>query len=210
MTQTIPAAQPEQLDPATLATLLRTTLDCLPHHPDAADDEKATLRQAALIAITALAPRDPMEAMLAARYVVAHHAVMEAFRCAAQPNLPPGLQLRYYGRAIALSRLMDAAMKDLTRLQARATVRPIAQPQVMPAPRPQRPQAAPPPVSARSAPPVRNHPMHRDSAAAAAAAAASGAQAATHQAVRLPDPAMDRMLGEIAARAAAGTLVSAA
>ncbi len=206
MTQTNPAAQPEKLDPATLATMLHTTLDALPHHPDAADDEKATLRQAALIAITALAPRDPMEAMLAARYVVAHHAVMDAFRCAAQPNLPAVLQLRYHGRAIALSRLMDRAMHDLSRLQARASVRPVAQPPAMPAPRPQRPAAAPP-APARPPLPVRNHPMHRDSAAATAAA---GSPAAPHAALRLPNPALDRMLDDVAARAAAGSLVSAA
>ncbi len=205
-TQATPLAA--ALDPTTLAALLRATLDTLPHHPDASEDERATDRQAALIAITALAPRGPMEAMLAARYVAAHHAVMAAFRGAAQPNLPATWQLRYQGRAIALSRLMDAAMRDLSRLQARASVRPIAQPPAMPAPRPQRPPAAPPPVPARSAPPVRNHPTHRDSAAAAAAAAPSGAPATSHAAVRLPDPALDRMLSEVAARAAA-SLVSA-
>ena len=73
-------SQPEpssQLDPATLAAMVRTTLDALPVSPDASADDIAAQRQAALRAIAAFAPRDPVEAMLAACATGTDHAIME-------------------------------------------------------------------------------------------------------------------------------------
>ena len=111
------------------------------------------------------------------------------------------LQLRFQGKAIALSRLMDSAMKELSRLQARATVRSAALPGPIPAPRPQRaPDAVQPtaPTPAHAA--GRQQPMHRENPGPRATAAP------LHPA----DPALDRMIGDIAARAAAGSLTRVA
>src|ERR1039458_3775819 len=105
-TQTAPLA----LDPLTHAAMLCTTMDALPFHPRATADQKAAMREAARLAIARLRPRDPLEAMLAARIVAFHAHLMDNLRSAAQPDLPPNLQLRFQGRAMALSRVMDATV----------------------------------------------------------------------------------------------------
>ena len=152
---TQPQTEPSPLDPATLDTILRGTLDALSHHPDATAEEIATKQRSALIAIASFRPRDPAEAMLASRYIGAYHATMDAFRCAAQPDLPPILILRFHGKVIAMSRLMDDTMRELQRLQANPCVQPAAVPEAMPAPRP-RPAA---PVAAQTGTPTSSQPQ---------------------------------------------------
>ena len=82
------------------------------------------MREAASLVVASLRPRDPVEAMLAARLVSAHFHVMDNFRAAAQPDLLPNLQLRYQGRAIALCRMMDTTLRDLRDRQGAAARRP--------------------------------------------------------------------------------------
>jgi hypothetical protein len=108
-----------QLDPATLATLVRTTLDALPVNPDWSAEDIAARREAALLAIAALGPRDPIEAMLAARAIVTHYAVMECFRRAVQPDIEDVLAMRLRNNAIALSRLFTTTLRELEQMQAR-------------------------------------------------------------------------------------------
>ena len=108
-----------QLDPATLAALVRTTLDALPVNPDWSADEIAARREAALLAIAALGPRDPIEAMLAARATVTHYAVMECFRRAVQPDIEDAMAMRLRNNAIALSRLFTTTLRELEQIQAR-------------------------------------------------------------------------------------------
>lgn len=159
MSSTTPA-QPLTLDPATFKTMLHGVVDALPHHPQAKPEEIAALREAAYLAISALRPRDPLEAMLAARIISAHFHAMHSLACAVQPNLPPALQLRHQGRAVALSLLTDASLRNLLNRQTA----PARQPQGLPAavgpdPRPQpAPQAAradthPAPEATHAAPP---------------------------------------------------------
>jgi hypothetical protein len=105
------------LDPNTLAEMTRTALNALSHAPLASAEAKLQRCQAVIAAIGALQPRDPIEAHLAARALTAHYAAMEHFRCAAQPDLPPGLQLRFAARAIQLCRLMDSTTDTLARRQ---------------------------------------------------------------------------------------------
>jgi hypothetical protein len=131
------------LDPATLRSMLRSTIDAVPHDPDASVEELTNLRDAAFTVIAALRPRDPLEALFAARCVVAHYQLMDNFRCAAQRNLPPSLVLRYQGRAVELSRLMDGTMQDLRRRQAYPALQPTAEPVQAPSPAAQPTQAEP-------------------------------------------------------------------
>jgi len=88
-------------------------MDTLPHHPRATANEVATRREAAYLVIEALRPRDPLESMLATRVVATHYHAMHNLGCATQHDLPPDLQLRFQGRAVALSRLMDATLNTL-------------------------------------------------------------------------------------------------
>jgi len=104
--------------------MLCTTMDALPFHPRATADQKAAMREAASLVVAALRPRDALEALLAARFVSAHYHVMDDFRAAAQPNLPPVLQLRYQTRLIALCKTMDATLETFLDRQTAAPRRP--------------------------------------------------------------------------------------
>ncbi len=158
MTQPTPQLQPLPVDPVTFAAMLRTTVDALPFHPRASAEEKAHMREAASLVVAALRPRDPLEAVLAARFVSAHYHVMEDFRAAAEPNLPPALQLRYQGRLIALCKTMDATLKTFLDRQTAAPRRPaevaapVAAPEARPAAEAARADAPPAPVPAEAAP----------------------------------------------------------
>ena len=161
MTPTPPPAEQNPLAPATLNTLLRSTLDALPHRPQASVEEIADRRHAAMQAIAALGPRDSVQTGIAGRTIAAHYAMMEAFRCAAQPDLPPALKLRFQGRAIGLARMMAVALREPAQRQDRPPLR-VAQPPAVPQPRPQpaaAPRTAPAPLPAAETPPAQaGHP----------------------------------------------------
>ena len=221
MTQSPTQPQPLALDALTHAAMLCTTMDALPYHPRASAEQKAAMREAASLVVASLRPRDPLEAMLAARYVSAHYHVMDDFRAAAQPNLPPALQLRYQARVIALCKTMDATLETFLDRQTAAPRRPavVAAPEAQPAaeaartdapaapaPAEPTPEAAPastpprPAVEGRHARRCRER-AERHAAAAKRAGLAAGASA---------DAMHKRLLAEVAARAAASITALAA
>ncbi len=161
---TEPAKPQPTMDRTTIDAMIRTTIDALPHPPHASAEEKAIRCDAAIIAIGALRPRDPIEAILATRIIAAHYAAMENFRCGAQRDLPPVLQLRYGAKAIQLCRLTDAASRDLTQRQCYPAIQ-VMPPVPLPAPRaqpaqpaavqPAQPAAAQPSQPAPQPPPAR-------------------------------------------------------
>jgi len=177
------------LDPTTLAVMVRATLDAVPHHPDAPAEEQEANRHSAVTMIAALRPRDPLEAMLAARIVATHFHIMDDLRCAAQRDLPPALKLRFRASAAALSRMQEAAQRELIRRQAYPALQPAALPVAVPAPRPQpasvavgapRPAAGGfvPPTEAEVAQLVAEVMASQDAQAAAAKRRQAGAAAA--------------------------------
>lgn len=186
--------QPIPLDPATLATIVRVTLDALPHHPHATADEQATRREAALLAVTSQHPRDPLEAMLAARSVAAWYATMDSFREAVQPDLPLVLKLRVRGKAVALSRLTTTTHQELQKRQAGPPAHPVPVPAQLQAPRP---QPAPPP-SLPSPHPRAPHPRAPLPAPRNASKNLPRPPAATQAAPPGFDP--EQVLAELAAR----------
>ena len=152
-----PAAIP--LDAATLSTMLRGTFEALPTSPDASPEDIAAQRQAALIAIIALRPRDPIEAMLAARIVCAHSASMECFRRAGQPDIDDNAILRLTARAIALGNFASRAQRELRQLQAAPPADVLAeQDQPTTAPQQAEPAAAAQPSPATAHSPVDPRP----------------------------------------------------
>jgi hypothetical protein len=186
----------------------RATLDALPPHPDASETDKAAQREGALAFLAALFPRNPVEATLAAGIVAAHYAAMECFRRAARGDLSVDLHLRTVGKAIALCRMTDAAMRDLARRQGSLAVQPAARPASVPAGR-----AQPAPEAARASPPVQppaaegRHERRRRERAERHLAAAQRAGLGTGA----PHNAMQqRLLAEVAARAAASAAAVAA
>ncbi len=123
--------------PATRAAMRSATLDALPSRPGASDSEKADQRDGALEILAALAPRDPLQAVLAARIVGAHYLAMDYFRRAARDDLPIDLHHRTVAKAVALCRIIDRAMRDLANRQGIPVLRPAARPALPPAARPQ-------------------------------------------------------------------------
>ena len=128
MTPTQAATPTLPLDPVIFATFQRGTLDALPPRPGASAAETEEQRAGALSFLAALRPRDLMEASLATRIVASHYAAMDCFHRAARDNLPVVLHTRVVGKAVALCRLMDLALRELIRRQGGQEVRPVVKP----------------------------------------------------------------------------------
>ena len=206
-----PPTQIPTLDPATLTAMECAILDALPPRPDASPAQKAAQRDGALAFLAALLPRNPVEARLATGIVVAHYAAMDCFRRAARDGLTIDLHLRTVGKALALCRMIDVSMRDLARRQGGLTVQPATRPasaQPVPTaraqPTPDAAQPTPPPQ-----PPIaegRHERRRRERAERHLAAAAQ-------RAGRVPGPVdiatQQRLLAELAARAAAPAVPAA-
>jgi hypothetical protein len=197
---------PLALDPATRSTLLQTIVDTLPYIPNASDAERAAQRDAAFALVAHLDPRDPVQAMLAAHVAAAHHACMNAYRCAARPDLPPALHLRYQAKAAVLSRLTSTKMRELKRLQADAALPASAAASVPGARAPQAPAIAP------GAPVRQAAPAPRPETAAAGQRPGSAAPADSEADTKAsPGEATgDQLLAEVAARLEAAGMALAA
>jgi hypothetical protein len=83
-------------------------------------ETKADALIAAQAALEALAPRDYLEAMLAARMIAAHHASMDGFGRAMQPGLCDADVIRLRSSAVAAGRVSDAAHRALEKGRAPA------------------------------------------------------------------------------------------
>jgi hypothetical protein len=85
--------------------------------PPGPAEDRAAAAQAALADI---GPQDLMETMLAARMIAAHHAAMDAFARAMQPDLSDVEVVRLRSSAIAAGRSADAAQRTLDKRRAPA------------------------------------------------------------------------------------------
>ena len=179
MTTIQTSAEPLLLDLATFNTMLACTVDALPYPPSATSEQRAERREAAILAIAALHPRDPLEALIAARIVALHFHARYDLACSIQPNVPGPLQLRCEGRAFQLGRQSDMLRIDyLKRQKTEEARRPAGLPasaEVTPEPRTQ-PQPAPQAAAGevKAAPPTaeaapKPAPAARPAAAAPAA-----------------------------------------
>jgi hypothetical protein len=112
----------DTLDPAFTDYLLGMLVAALP----AAADEAAerARRDAIRFAFQSMRPRNPMEAMLAAEAITAHHVIMGCFRVALAPETEPTVAARARSNAATLSRVRLATLRALEKQPAPATVRP--------------------------------------------------------------------------------------
>jgi hypothetical protein len=199
--------QPDPLDTTTLAVIVRATMDAVPRDPDISADEQAARCHTAFSIIATLRPRDPLEAMLAARIAAAHFHIMDNFRCAADHDLSPNMKLRYRASAVALTRMQEAAQRELMRRQTFPAVQPAALPVAVPAPR-----AQPAPANAPGAP--ASQATHASRQAAEAAGQLPGSVAAPRRAtggfVAPTDAEIEGLVTEVEARLDAASALLAA
>jgi hypothetical protein len=142
---TLPDDAGDTLDPALAEYHLGLILGALP----ALEDAAATLarRDAIRTAFLAMRPRNPMEAMMAAEAIIAHHAIMDCFRVALLPDTDPAVAARARTSAATLSRVRLATLRALQRppASAPAAARPRtpAKRSVDPIPEPPAPEPIP-------------------------------------------------------------------
>ena len=119
------------LDPATTDETLATIFGALRRNPERTPAQHQTQRDAGALMIAALRPSNPIEAAYAVRATAAHFASMECFRRTTQPDTPDIVGQRWFGKALALSRMSEDMMDALTDCQE-ATPRAKQQPAVRP------------------------------------------------------------------------------
>jgi len=102
-----------QLSDLSIRCLLRTLSATLP--PNVADSPEIAAEkwEAARELFFFLQPRNPVEAVLAARAVAAHFATLDLYARAALPGTSDEKVLRLRGKAITESRSFDTALRDL-------------------------------------------------------------------------------------------------
>ena len=220
MTTIQTSAEPLPLDPATFNTMLRTTVEALPRPPGATTEQLAETRHTALLAIAALHPRDPLEAMDAARIVALHFHAMHDLDCAMQPHVSGELQLRCEGRAMQLGRQSDKMRADYFKRQkteparrpaglpASAAVTPEPQAQAQTAPHAAAADAMAAPPTAEAAP--KPAPAARPASAAAAARPQTAPVPAPRSGDTIPLAASEQLVAEAEADPQASALAVAA
>ncbi len=194
------------LDPATRSTLLQTIVDTLPYIPNSSAMERAALRDTAFALVAQLDPRDSVQAMLAIHVVAAHHAAMNAYRCAARPDLTYAVHLRYQAKAGASSRLVTAKLRELRRLQA-ATTLPASAAASVPGPRAPQASAIAPGALVRQA---NSAPRPETAAAGQQPGSAAPADSEADTEASPGEATGDQLLAEVAARLAAAGVALAA
>ena len=153
-----PADAPTPIDPNNPFTrdLLRGLTAAIRAQPDETEAEYAERFAAVTTAWAAFHPRDPMEQMLAAQIVVAHHAALDCLNRAAETEDPA--QADRHRRSYAT---MTRTMRDLMRLlerqqQQRPAASALPPPSIEPIPPPRRrlpePKATHYPMSSQKAP----------------------------------------------------------
>jgi hypothetical protein len=138
-----PARPAGGIDPVTITAMFQAAIGSLPVDPGASAESVTARHKAALLEVTAFHPRDPVEAMLVARIVSAHHASIACFSRAMQPDVDDAMALRQRARATTLSNLATRLSRELKQLQAAPSAHevnvqmPVAAPQppAMPAER---------------------------------------------------------------------------
>jgi hypothetical protein len=108
-----------------LSFMLNAVLAALTMDPNRDVEDLKCEREAAAAMLTALQPRDAIEAALAARAVVAHHAAMECFRRAALAEASELSVGRLFAKAMALSQM---SMQMMRMIDARKRAAPGAWP----------------------------------------------------------------------------------
>jgi hypothetical protein len=131
------------LGPAFSEEIARSVVGAIWHENRDQPHETNVRTAAGLTMLEAFHPRDQLETMLAAQGVAAHCAIMDDFRCAADPDMPPQLVLKFRANAASMSRMFCMNLRELMHLQSRPLPPRPGQPPSSPTPTGDPPEAAP-------------------------------------------------------------------
>jgi hypothetical protein len=104
--------------------LLRMMMAALPSIEHLTDEQRSDHVAAAMLALRAFDPHEPIEAMLATHAVLAHHAALTCYRRAAHGNPPVAIAARLFGSAASLSRTLRGTLRSLEERRARSAHQP--------------------------------------------------------------------------------------
>src|SRR3984957_4806138 len=91
------------MGPAFSEEIARSVVGAIWHENREQPHETNIRTAAGLTMLEAFHPRDQLETMLAAQGVAAHCAIMDNFRCAADPNMAPLLALKFRANAALMN-----------------------------------------------------------------------------------------------------------
>jgi hypothetical protein len=114
------------LGPAFSEDLMRSLIAALPQEGLEGPNENDLCRWGgALTLLEAFQPRTPVEAMLAAQIIAAHHGIMECYFRATHDRLPEPLAIKLRNNVAALTRAQENNLRALERRQARPVPPPL-------------------------------------------------------------------------------------
>ena len=120
------------LDPATTHETLASIFGALRLDPARTPALQQIQRDAGALMVAALGPSNPVEAAYAVRATAAHFASVECSRRTTIPDTPDNVGQRWFGKALALSRMSTDLIDALTASQdatAKAQPRPAVRPE---------------------------------------------------------------------------------
>ena len=113
-------AQDDSIPPVFTDDLLRMMIAALPSIEHLTDEQRSDRVAAAMLALRAFDPKEPIEAMLATHAVLAHHAALTCYRRAAHGNQPAAIASRLFGSAATLSRTLGGVLRNLEERRERS------------------------------------------------------------------------------------------
>jgi hypothetical protein len=113
-------AQDDPIPPVFTDDLLRMMIAALPSIEHLTDEQRSDRVAAAMLALRAFDPKEPIEAMLATHAVLAHHAALTCYRRAAHGNQPAAIASRLFGSAATLSRTLGGMLRNLEERRERS------------------------------------------------------------------------------------------
>jgi hypothetical protein len=107
------------MGPAFSEEIARSLVRAIWHENREQPHETDVRTAAGLTMLEAFHPRDQLETMLAAQGVAAHCAIMDTFRCAADPKTPPLLAIKFRANAVSMNRMFCTNLREVVHLQSR-------------------------------------------------------------------------------------------
>ena len=121
-------ANPGPFNPSFTREAVRTMFRTLPLDQREPETWRDRRMHAALLALSALHPRDEIEVMLGVQAMSAYHAAAACFRIGMNQRKPCGENTRHITAACSAARTFDTMLKALERRQAKPLATPIGRP----------------------------------------------------------------------------------